>query len=68
MIATNIKKLRLSNGLSQAELSKMSGVPQTTISDWEGGLLQNHPVLKAISLSKALSTTVEQLFPVADDN
>lgn len=37
MFAATLKKLRESTGLSQPQLSKATGIPQTTLSRWEQG-------------------------------
>ena len=36
-----IKSLRLKAGLSQIELSRIMGVAQPTVSDWDGADLMN---------------------------
>ncbi len=37
-IGENIRKLRLSHGLNQAELGKIAGVSDKAVSTWENGL------------------------------
>lgn len=54
--------LRNRKGLTQAKLSDLSGVPQTTISGIEN--TNKTPGLKtAIKLAKALEIQVEELLP-----
>ena len=64
MNTTTIKKHRKANGYSQAKLSEISGIPQTTLSGWEIGLPDNHAIYKAVLLAKALKCTAEDLFPL----
>lgn len=53
---------RESAGLSQSALSRICGVPQTTISRYERGV--HAPTLKdALALAQALGSTADGLFP-----
>lgn len=55
----NIKVYRVKRGWSQMELSKVSGVLQSTISEIENGIRKN-PTFKTISkLAKALGESME---------
>ncbi len=56
-----VKEYRLKRGLSQEELSKLCGIPRTTISAIESGKAVPS-VDYAIKLSKALGCSVEELF------
>lgn len=59
-IGVLIKRYRKEAKLSQTELSRKSGIPQTTISDWENG--KSIPnVQNAQDLSKALGIDIEKL-------
>ena len=64
MHTTKLKERRKNKGYSQPELAKLSNVPQTTISGWEAGISDNHAILRAIRIARALQSTVEDLFPV----
>ena len=55
-----LKKIRTSKNLSQTELSKKTGFPQTTISDWENNKYLPD-VMDALKLSAALKVTLSQL-------
>ncbi len=58
---TELARRRLSSGMSQAELSRRTGVSRSEISAIETGKLI--PSVKtALALAKALNTTVEELF------
>ena len=59
-IGQNIKKIRKSKGLSQIQLSKISKVAQSSISEYEtGGVEPNLRTL--IRLAKALGVSVESI-------
>jgi len=60
-----VKEERLRKGLSQEELSRLSGVPRTTISAIESGKVIPS-VEHAIKISKALGCKVEELFGVEE--
>jgi len=55
--------LRKERGLSQDELSRLTGVPQTTLAYWEtsGNLVGRKVILK---LAKALGASVDELLRV----
>ena len=68
MNTTAIKDCRKAHKITQTKLAKISGVPQTTISGWEQGIQENHPIIKAIRIAKALNKDVgdmEDLFGAA---
>ena len=52
-----VRQRRIELGLSQAELGKMAGVPQSTIGQIENG--RNKSSTKILELANALQTTVE---------
>lgn len=52
---------RKKSGYSQSDLSKLTGIPQTTISGWEHDI--GEPTIsKAYLLANVLCVTVEELF------
>lgn len=57
-----IKELREKAGLSQAELSKKSGVSQNLIARLESGSLTNTTTNTLFKIANALGVRVEQLF------
>ncbi len=63
MAATNIKKERVSKGLTQLQLAKKLGVNKQTIRDWEKGRrIPNYIKLKHLSeiLQKPIDYLLEQ--------
>jgi len=55
--------LRKEKGLSQDQLSKMAGVPQTTLAYWERtGKLTGRTII--IKMAKALGVSIEELLRV----
>jgi transcriptional regulator with XRE-family HTH domain len=67
-LATNLRELRLSSGMSQGELAKLAGVKQNTISEIEGEKTSpNYETLVRIALS--LKSSISQVTaPVSPDN
>ena len=63
MIYLNIKNYRKKKGISQSELSKLTGIPQTTISGWEKGVGEPS-ITRALLLAKVLNITVENLLNI----
>lgn len=59
MVKNNIKKLR--GGISLLQLSKRSGVPYSTLNDWENGKRVPRDVYQLKKLSDALGVTIEDL-------
>lgn len=57
-----LKIARIKKGWTQDELSVVSGVTRTTISNIENKGIKNIPVKTLEKLSKALGTTVSELF------
>lgn len=64
-LLTRLKDLRTAAGLTQAELADRAGVSRKTINTVENGVFVPSTVL-ALSLARALDTTVEALFQLAD--
>ena len=58
----NLQKIRWDKNWTQQQLSRISHVPQSVISDIENGLKENPSVFIAIRLARALSVTVEDIF------
>lgn len=56
-----LKQKRLEKGLTQQELMRLSGVPQSIISDIENGATQNPRVETMRRLAAALNCTVDEL-------
>lgn len=57
-----LKHIRTLRQYSQARLSKLTGIPQTTISCWERGIGEP-TVTQAYTLANALDATIDDLFP-----
>lgn len=58
-----LKQLRESKGLTQMELARRSGVPQSTICDIEAGRTKGPTLRVAVKLAAALGVPVERLLP-----
>lgn len=56
-----VTEKREEKGLSQNQLSKLSGVPQSVISDIESGKTKDPRIKTLISIANALETTVSEL-------
>lgn len=61
-IKNNIQKIRKDRGLSQAGLSKVSGIPKTTIIALENGKLWSPSDPTVLSLCQALNAKKEDIF------
>lgn len=57
-----LQELRWNKGWSQVQLSRISGVPQSVISEIENDIEENPKVSTALRLSHALSVSVEDIF------
>lgn len=51
-------KLRDSKGMTDAEVSRLSGVPKSTFTDWKSGR-SNPKIEKLIKITNALGVTIE---------
>ncbi|HHX27952.1 MAG TPA: helix-turn-helix transcriptional regulator [Firmicutes bacterium] len=58
-----LKQLRESQGLTQMELARRSGVPQSTICDIEAGRTKGPTLRVAVKLAAALGVPAEKLLP-----
>lgn len=67
MFGSELKKLRISRNMSQNDLSKSTGIPQTSISDLE----RDRYIPKVnvcLKLAKALDVDADILFKTLEDN
>ena len=64
-LANRLHELRTKRGLTQAELAEKVGVSRKTINTVENGIFIPSTVL-ALRLARALGTSVETLFSLAD--
>lgn len=64
-LGSRLKTVRTEAGLTQAELADRAGVSRKTINTVENGIFIPSTLL-ALSLARALGTTVEDLFYLAD--
>ena len=65
---TNLKQKRLEAGLSQSELSKLSGIPVRTIQQYEQRQknINSAKVESVLSISKALSCDINDILEPID--
>lgn len=61
ILSENIKKLRERAGMTIKELSELSGVGQSTISEIETGKAKNPKTATLTKIAKALNTSLDQL-------
>jgi len=59
---TKVKEYREKRGLTQEELSKLSGISRTTISDLENSKLEEISTKTMKALSSALKVNITTLF------
>lgn len=64
-LVSRLKEARTAAGLTQAELADRAGVSRKTINTVENGIFIPSTVL-ALSLARALGTTVEALFQLSE--
>lgn len=64
-LISRLKEIRTTAGLTQAELADRAGVSRKTINTVENGVFVPSTVL-ALSLARALDTTVEALFQLSE--
>lgn len=64
-LASRLKEARTAAGLTQAELADRAGVSRKTVNTVENGVFVPSTPL-ALSLARALGTTVEDLFWLTD--
>jgi transcriptional regulator with XRE-family HTH domain len=61
MLAANIKRYRIKNGLSQEQLAQKAGVTYSTLAKLESGVNQNPKVKTLQQIAKALGVTLDDL-------
>ena len=61
MLAANIKRYRIKNGLSQEQLAQKAGVTYSTLAKLESGVNQNPKVKTLQQIAKALGVTIDEL-------
>lgn len=61
VVKNNIKKLRGDFNISLLQLSKRSGVPYSTLNDWENGKRIPRDVYQLKKLADALEVKIEDL-------
>lgn len=61
VVKNNIKKLRGDFNISLLQLSKRSGVPYSTLNDWENGKRIPRDVYQLKKLADALGVKIEDL-------
>lgn len=64
-LASRLKAVRTAAGFTQADLAERAGVSRKTINTVENGVFIPSTIL-ALSLARALGTTVEDLFWLTD--
>lgn len=62
LIGKKIKKLRKKNNLTQEKLAIKAGIPYTTLTKIESGVIKKPAVQTIIKIAKALNIKVEDLF------
>ena len=65
-LEVRLKAVRTEAGLTQAELAERAGVSRKTVNTVENGVF-TPSVLVALSLARALDTTVEALFGLVEE-
>ena len=64
-LGSRLKEVRTAAGLTQVELAALAGVSRKTVNTVENGVFVPSTIL-ALSLARALGTTVEDLFWLVD--
>lgn len=64
-LGSRLKEVRTAAGLTQADLAERAGVSRKTVNTVENGVFSPSTIL-ALSLARALGTTVEGLFWLRD--
>ena len=65
-IGLNLRRMRKSNGLTQADLAARVGVTRKTINTVENGVFTPSALL-ALKIARALGQPVEQVFWLSDE-
>ncbi|MBC3798469.1 helix-turn-helix transcriptional regulator [Acetobacterium tundrae] len=66
MLGTELKKLRIERNMSQADLSKLTGIPQTSISDVENNRYIPK-ITTCLELASALDVDLKHLLDSIED-
>jgi transcriptional regulator with XRE-family HTH domain len=66
-IGKRLRELRDTHGLTQADLAKRLGIPQSVVSDYERGIVRVHGQA-LIGLAKALKTTTDEILGLKESN
>jgi transcriptional regulator with XRE-family HTH domain len=61
LLGRKIKKLRLRNNLTQEKLAIKSGIPYTTFTKIESGVIKRPAVQTVVKIAKALRIKIEDL-------
>jgi len=61
LIGKKIKKLRLKNNLTQEKLAIRSGIPYTSLTKIESGVIRKPAVQTMAKIAKALYVAIEEL-------
>jgi len=61
-IGKKIKKLRQKNNLTQEKLAIKAGIPYTTLTKIESGVIKKPAVQTVLKIAEALNIKVEDLF------
>ncbi|MGE0440588.1 MAG: helix-turn-helix transcriptional regulator [Gemmatimonadales bacterium] len=64
-LINHLRRMRIDQGLTQAELAAIVGVSRKTINTVENGVFVPSTIV-ALRLARALGTTVERLFELPD--
>jgi len=65
MLSENLKKFRIQRGMTQEELSKVSGVKYTTLTKLEGGFVKEPTISNVYKIAQALQLPMEFLVSTA---
>ena len=61
LIGKKIKKLRLKNNLTQEKLAIKAGIPYTTLTKIESGVIKKPAVQAIAKIAKVLNISIEEL-------
>jgi len=61
LIGKRVKKLRLKNKLTQEKLAVKAGIPYTTLTKIESGVIKKPAVQAIAKIAKALDVAIEKL-------
>ena len=61
-MTNRIKASRKDKGYSQTQLSHLTHIPQTTLSDWENGLI-DQTIIRLVQLENILGLKIADILP-----